>query len=69
MLQIEYAKFPSTAGASSGAGAAPGTRISPETFLAANYVTSAGVPFTITFRPIQFFGVYIDEDHAIYPGQ
>ncbi len=69
MLQIEYAKFPSTAGATTGQGAGPGTRISPETFLAANYVTSTGFAFTITFRPVQFFGVYINEDHAIYPGQ
>jgi hypothetical protein len=62
--QIEYAKNPSTAGA-----LAPGTRISPETFLAANYISPTGFAFSVVFRPVQTFGVYINEDHQIFPGQ
>ncbi|KAK9832030.1 hypothetical protein WJX81_000090 [Elliptochloris bilobata] len=57
---IEYAKNPTTAPGVSGL--QPGTRISPETFFAANYATPSGFLFSIVFRPIQSFGVYINEE-------
>ena len=62
--QIEYAKNPST-----GAGTQPGARISPQTFFAANYIAPNGFRFSLIFRPVQTFGVYINQEHQVFPGQ
>lgn len=63
---IEYAKNPSTGQAS---GLQPGARISPETFFAVNYINAAGFRFSFVFRPVQTFGVYINQEHQVFPGQ
>ena len=64
--QIEYAKDPTTGQAS---GTQPGARISPETFFAVNYISPTGARISMCFQPVQTFGVYINEEHQVFPGQ
>ena len=65
-LQIEYAKTPATGQVTA---TQPGARISPQTFFAVNYIAPNNFRFSLVFRPLQSFGVYINQEHQVFPGQ